>query len=99
MPPMTQAMTDKYVPIDTNTYESLPQELAMLRQQVAEQSCYMDKFDSFFTTKPIGKGTGLGMPIGHQIVTKKQNASLECISSPGEGATFVIQIPITKVTS
>ena len=43
---MTQAMTENVVTIDTNTYESLQQELAMLRQQVIEQSCYRDKAET-----------------------------------------------------
>ena len=51
-------------------------------------------FDPFFTTKPIGKGTGMGLSISYQIITEKHGGSLECISSPGQGAEFVIAIPI-----
>lgn len=51
-------------------------------------------FDAFFTTKPEGKGTGLGLSISYQIVTEKHEGTLECISSPGQGAEFVIQIPL-----
>jgi signal transduction histidine kinase len=54
-------------------------------------------FDPFFTTKPTGKGTGLGMSISHQIVTEKHGGSLCCISIPGEGAEFVIEIPIQQL--
>ncbi|MBF2063739.1 MAG: AAA family ATPase [Calothrix sp. C42_A2020_038] len=50
-------------------------------------------FNAFFTTKPEGQGTGLGLSISYQIVTEKHRGSLECISSPGEGATFIIKIP------
>jgi signal transduction histidine kinase len=50
-------------------------------------------FDPFFTTKPAGKGTGLGMSISHQIVTEQHNGSLRCISSPGKGAEFIVEIP------
>ncbi|WP_233787164.1 ATP-binding protein [Dulcicalothrix desertica] len=50
-------------------------------------------FKAFFTTKPEGKGTGLGLSISYQIVTEKHSGSLECISSPGNDATFVIRIP------
>lgn len=52
-------------------------------------------FDPFFTTKALGKGTGLGMSISHQIVTEKHNGTLECISSIGAGAEFVIQLPVS----
>lgn len=54
-------------------------------------------FDPFFTTKPAGKGTGLGMSISHQIVTEKHGGSLSCISSPGKGAEFIIEIPIQLI--
>ncbi|HEY9879701.1 MAG TPA: ATP-binding protein [Leptolyngbyaceae cyanobacterium] len=53
-------------------------------------------FDPFFTTKPVGKGTGLGMAISHQIVTEKHGGELTCISMPGRGTEFVIQIPIRQ---
>jgi signal transduction histidine kinase len=51
-------------------------------------------FNPFFTTKPIGKGTGMGMSISYQIVTEKHKGKLECFSTPGKGTEFVIQIPI-----
>ncbi|GAB4379115.1 MAG: hypothetical protein Kow00121_32530 [Elainellaceae cyanobacterium] len=53
-------------------------------------------FDPFFTTKPVGKGTGLGLSISYQIVTEKHGGTLTCISAPGQGATFVIEIPIRQ---
>ncbi|MEB3830347.1 trifunctional serine/threonine-protein kinase/ATP-binding protein/sensor histidine kinase [Phormidium sp. CCY1219] len=51
-------------------------------------------FDPFFTTKPEGKGTGLGLSISYQIVVEKHQGMLECISAPGEGAEFIISLPI-----
>ena len=51
-------------------------------------------FDPFFTTKPVGKGTGMGLSISYQIIAEKHGGSLRCISSPGQGAEFVIAIPI-----
>ncbi|MEG4344151.1 PAS domain S-box protein [Microcoleus sp. A003_D6] len=54
-------------------------------------------FNPFFTTKAVGKGTGLGMSIAHSIVVEKHNGKIECISSIGCGTTFRIQIPIDKV--
>lgn len=51
-------------------------------------------FDPFFTTKAVGKGTGLGLSIGYQIVVEKHGGVLNCISEPGEGAEFWIEIPV-----
>ena len=51
-------------------------------------------FDPFFTTKPVGKGTGMGMPISYKIITEKHLGQLECVSLPGKGTEFIIQIPI-----
>jgi len=53
-------------------------------------------FDPFFTTKGIGKGTGLGMSISRQIVAEKHHGLLHCISAPGQGAEFVIELPIQQ---
>jgi two-component system, NtrC family, sensor kinase len=53
-------------------------------------------FDTFFTTKPVGKGTGLGLSISHQIVIEKHGGKLNCISAIGEGAEFIIQIPMRQ---
>jgi hypothetical protein len=53
-------------------------------------------FDPFFSTKPIGKGTGLGLSVCYQIVVEKHGGELQCISAPGEGAEFVIKIPIRQ---
>ncbi|MBA3922470.1 MAG: PAS domain S-box protein, partial [Nostocaceae cyanobacterium] len=50
-------------------------------------------FDPFFTTKAVGKGTGMGLSISYQII-KTHQGSLQCISTPGKGAEFVIEIPL-----
>ena len=50
-------------------------------------------FNPFFTTKPIGKGTGLGMSISYQIVVEKHGGKLDCFSTLEKGTEFVIQIP------
>jgi signal transduction histidine kinase len=53
-------------------------------------------FDPFFTTKAVGKGTGLGLSISYQIVVKKHGGHIQCISAPGQGTEFVIEIPILQ---
>jgi PAS domain S-box-containing protein len=54
-------------------------------------------FNPFYTTKEVGKGTGLGMSISHSIVVEKHKGKIECISEIGRGTTFRIQIPIGLV--
>ena len=51
-------------------------------------------FEHLFTTKPVGKGTGLGLSISRQIVEEKHGGKLSVISAPGEGAEFLIEIPL-----
>ncbi|MBW4579836.1 MAG: PAS domain-containing protein [Tildeniella nuda ZEHNDER 1965/U140] len=53
-------------------------------------------FDPFFTTKPVGKGTGMGLSISYQIVTERHGGSLRCLSSPGQGTEFIIEIPLKQ---
>lgn len=51
-------------------------------------------FNPFFTTKSIGKGTGMGLSISYQIIVKNHGGTLECLSRMGEGTEFVIKIPV-----
>ena len=50
-------------------------------------------FNPFFTAKPVGQGTGMGLSISFQIVTERHGGSLTCKSEPGKGSTFIIKIP------
>ncbi|MEG4207965.1 AAA family ATPase [Microcoleus sp. Pol7_A1] len=56
-------------------------------------------FDPFFTTKPVGSGTGLGLSISYQIVVEKHGGQVQCISAPGQGAEFIIDIPVKPKNS
>jgi signal transduction histidine kinase/serine/threonine protein kinase len=51
-------------------------------------------FERLFTTKDVGKGTGLGMSISHQIVVETHKGRFNCESEPGQGTTFEIVIPV-----
>jgi len=51
-------------------------------------------FETFFTTKTVGKGTGLGLAISHQIVTQKHGGQLIMHSQPETGTEFQILLPL-----
>ncbi len=55
----------------------------------------MDKiFQPFFTTKPTGQGTGLGLSLSYDIITKAHSGQLKVETKEGEGTTFIIILPI-----
>ena len=56
----------------------------------------LDKiFQPFFTTKPTGQGTGLGLSLAYEIV-KAHGGELMVETKEGEGTEFVIRLPWTK---
>jgi len=56
-------------------------------------------FDPFFTTRRSSGGAGLGMYIVYNIVTQTLGGSIQCISRPGEGIQFFIEIPMERLNS
>ena len=52
-------------------------------------------FTPFFTTKAVGKGMGLGLTITRQVI-KQHGGTLEVDSTPGQGTTFTIRIPLAS---
>jgi signal transduction histidine kinase len=52
-------------------------------------------FQPFFTTKPTGEGTGLGLSLTYDIITKQHNGTINVESKEGEGTTFIINLPVT----
>ena len=54
-------------------------------------------FAPFFTTKPEGEGTGLGLSLAYGIV-ENQGGKIKARSVPGEGATFIIELPVMSKT-
>jgi len=53
-------------------------------------------FNPFFTTKPIGKGTGMGLSISYQIICDQHHGQLNFSSIPGKPTEFAILIPIEQ---
>lgn len=53
-------------------------------------------YENFFTTKPIGQGTGLGMSITRDIIENKHGGKITFSSTLGEGTTFIFTIPVRQ---
>jgi signal transduction histidine kinase len=53
-------------------------------------------FEPLFTTKPVGKGTGLGLTIVHDLVHAELSGSIEAANRPGGGAVFTVTMPVGK---
>ena len=51
-------------------------------------------FDLFFTTKEEGVGSGQGLAIAHSVIVDNHGGRLTFDSTPGEGTTFVIRLPV-----
>lgn len=56
-------------------------------------------FDPFFTTKPVGSGTGLGLSISYKIIVEQHGGQLLCVSQPGQGTEFWIEIPVSVASN
>src|SRR5437879_3816477 len=55
-------------------------------------------FDPFFTTKEVGKGMGLGLSITYGII-KEHGGTISVVSAPGEGAAFLIHLPLAPAAT
>lgn len=54
-------------------------------------------FNPFFTTKAVGKGSGQGLSIAHSVVVDRHKGKILFETEPGQGTTFIIQLPVSKI--
>lgn len=53
-------------------------------------------FDPFYTTKEVGKGSGQGLAVAYNVIYEKHGGSIDVDTTPGEGTTFTIRIPLAE---
>jgi two-component system, NtrC family, sensor kinase len=56
-------------------------------------------FNPFFTTKPAGEGTGLGLSMSHDIIVKQHGGTIDVDTEPGQFTEFRIVLPRTSRSS
>jgi two-component system NtrC family sensor kinase len=54
-------------------------------------------FQPFFTTKPTGEGTGLGLSLSYDIISKGHGGEIQVLTKKGEGSEFIILLPLSKI--
>ncbi len=78
------------------------QETGMVRIEIEDNGPGMDEatrkrvFEPFFTTKPINQGTGLGLSVSYFIITENHGGKMSVESTSGEGANFIIRLPVRR---
>ncbi|MFK7848412.1 MAG: ATP-binding protein [Rhodothermales bacterium] len=55
-------------------------------------------FDPFYTTKEVGKGSGQGLSVAHNVIYDKHGGTIDVKTVPGEGTQFIIRLPMELVT-
>ena len=105
-----QAMHEKGNQVDTSSPRFIlrlayEKEAEMLRIEIEDNGPGMDEsvrkrvFEPFFTTKAVGEGTGLGLSVSYFIVAENHGGTLDVVSEPGQGANFIIRLPLGRMGS
>ncbi|MBK9490691.1 MAG: histidine kinase, partial [Haliscomenobacter sp.] len=84
-----------YLPIVTITSNRIEKEIELKIQDNGNgipETIKEKIFQPFFTTKPTGQGTGLGLSLAYDIVIKGHGGSLDVNSRIGEGTEFIIRL-------
>lgn len=82
---------------------SLDRTRGMVCMEIRDNGPGMDEheqkriFEPFYTTKPIGLGTGLGLSVSYFIIAENHNGEMRVESRPGQGANFIILLPVSIV--
>ncbi|MDM8521878.1 PocR ligand-binding domain-containing protein [Desulfococcaceae bacterium HSG8] len=77
-------------------------ETGILRIEIEDNGPGMDEavrkriFEPFFTSKPVGEGTGLGLSVSYFIITENHGGEMSVKSAPGRGTTFIISLPVER---
>ena len=72
----------------------------MVRLEIEDNGPGMDEstrkrvLDPFFTTKPTGSGTGLGLSVSYFIIAENHGGTMSVDTKPGQGSTFIIRLPL-----
>lgn len=80
--------------------ESNDQDDRQIQIRITDNGCGMTEaireqiFTPFFTTKPLGKGSGIGLSISHQIITERHQGTIDCVSIPDQGSEFILTLPL-----
>jgi signal transduction histidine kinase len=56
-------------------------------------------FEPFFTTKEVGRGTGQGLAISHNIIVKRHGGKIDFESTVGQGTVFQVRLPLVRKSS
>lgn len=89
--------TDAYGPLLSVTTKRLPDKISIHVKDNGvgiPQKIVSKIYQPFFTTKPAGEGTGLGLSLSYDIVTKSHGGEILVDTKEGEGAEFIVQLPL-----